>query len=227
MPRTTPPERLSEIIAATIKVLLHKGYRRTQMSDISQELGLSAGALYRYVEGKEALFDLVIRDVAGQRPEAPELPLPNPAPGAILAFVTETIAREDGIPSLLHALESKAPEDLRAELESIASELFRATARNQVGLKIIERSAYEWPELAEIWWNTARQAVVELLAAYIEKRGDRLHSFPNVEAASRVFTEVTAYYAMHRHYDPKPTEMTEEEAEATAVAVIVRAFLKE
>jgi AcrR family transcriptional regulator len=49
MPRRTPPNRLADIAEAARKVFTEKGYRRTLMTDVGKELGLSHALLYRFV----------------------------------------------------------------------------------------------------------------------------------------------------------------------------------
>lgn len=231
MPRNPATDRLPDLVRRAGDVFLAKGYRRSQMADITEAMGLSAGAVYRYVASKEALFDLVVRcehDPAEMDRIGP-LPLPTPAPGATLAFLADLIGRESSIPTLLAALDTDAPADVEAEVTAIARELFAPMARRRRGLKIVERSALDWPELAELWWGRARQAVIDLLTAYIRRRiaSGHFRPLPDAAAAARVFTEVPAYFAFHRHYDQRPTPMTDAVAEATAVAVLVGTFVQE
>ena len=54
-------ERLPELIAAAVRVFTRDGYRLARISDVAAELGLSEGAIYRYVDSKEGLFVLAIR----------------------------------------------------------------------------------------------------------------------------------------------------------------------
>lgn len=192
-------------------------------------MGLSSGAIYRWVESKEALFDLVVRcetDPAELTRDR-RLPLPTPDAGSTLAFLAQVLGQETQLPRLRHALDIDAPADVAAEVAAIAREIFRSTARHQRGLKIVERSALDWPELSQLWWGRARAAVLGLLAAYIRRRSDAgyFRGLPDPDAAARVITEVTAYFAMHRHYDAHPTTMDETTAGDLAVTVILRTFL--
>ena len=61
MPRRIPPDRFQEMIAAATGVFIAQGYRRTQMVDVAQAMGVAKGTVYLYVESKEALFDAVVR----------------------------------------------------------------------------------------------------------------------------------------------------------------------
>ena len=60
MARKRPEGRLDQLLDCATRVFIDKGYRRTQMADVAREMGVSAGALYGYVESKEALFHLLI-----------------------------------------------------------------------------------------------------------------------------------------------------------------------
>lgn len=51
--------RTTEIRDAAMRVFVRKGINATTMQDIASEAGLSAGALYRYFEGKEQLVRAV------------------------------------------------------------------------------------------------------------------------------------------------------------------------
>ena len=55
---------LDEFAQAGVQCFLRGGYRLTQVADVSAAMGMSAGAIYRYVEGKEALFDISVHYAA-------------------------------------------------------------------------------------------------------------------------------------------------------------------
>ena len=87
MPRAIPESRFQDLIEAATAVLLEQGYRRTQIADVAERMGVSKGSIYTYVESKEALFDCVLRHAdRSERAEVPErLPVATPPPGATLA----------------------------------------------------------------------------------------------------------------------------------------------
>ena len=72
MPRTIPPQRFDELVRKATEVFIARGYRRTQMADIAEAVGVSKATLYLYVESKEALFALCVRHA--NDPNALELP---------------------------------------------------------------------------------------------------------------------------------------------------------
>jgi DNA-binding transcriptional regulator YbjK len=59
-----PNERKQEIVDAAIRVFARKGYEKTSISDIAQEIGISQGLCYRYFPSKEAIYDAGIEEYA-------------------------------------------------------------------------------------------------------------------------------------------------------------------
>lgn len=225
--RKTDNKRWIELIGAATAVFLSKGYKRTQMADIAGAMGLSAGAIYRYVESKKALFDLVVRAGAGMELEASELapPIATPRPGATLAFLRKTLKREGRIASLDLALTRTKADAAGGEFESIVRELYRKTSQFRVGIKLLDRSALDWPELAALWCGHWRAGLVSQLSRYLDRRISQqlLSPVPDTKAWARLIVETVAFFALHRHYDPFPTAMSESVAEETVVRALIRA----
>jgi len=223
--------RWQEVAQAATEVFLRKGYKRTQMVDVTQALGLSAGAIYRYVESKEALFDLVVSVGAGMNLETSNLtaPIATPKPGATLAFLRRTLKREGRIARLEESLANSKPEDVAAEFEGIVRELYGKTAQFRVGIQLLDRSALDWPELAALWSGRWRANLVDQLSRYLELRISqrRVPPVPDSKPWARYIVETVAFFALHRHYDPFPTEMSDKIAEDTAVFALVRATCAE
>lgn len=59
-----PEERKSEIIAASCRLFLKRGYGRTTMQDVMKELGIAKGTIYHYFRSKEELLEAVIMKMA-------------------------------------------------------------------------------------------------------------------------------------------------------------------
>src|SRR5215470_8946977 len=106
MARKTPPDRLSQLVECATQVFIEQGYRRTQMADVAEALGVAKGTLYLYVETKEALFDLAARYADAERPieNPPSLPVPAPKPGSTLDYVRQRLVQQRSLPSLTEAL---------------------------------------------------------------------------------------------------------------------------
>lgn len=224
--KRTNTSRWVEVVGAATEVFLRKGYKRTQMADVTNAMGLSAGAIYRYVESKEALFDLVVRAGAGMRLEAGELvpPIATPRPGATLTFLRKTLRREGRIASLEDALKQPKVDDSGAEFEGIVRELYRRTLQFRVGIKLLDRSALDWPELAALWSGLWRGSLVNQLAQYLDLRiaKQSFEAVPDSKAWARLVVEAVAFFALHRHYDLFPTPMSDQIAEDTVALAVVR-----
>ena len=229
MARKTPPERLRRLVECATRVFIEQGYRRTQMGDIAEALGVAKGTLYLYVESKDALFDLVARcaDGAHPLPELASLPLATPAAGRTVAYVRDVLAANGEIPALRAALRRTRVRDVRAELEAIVGELYDVLARHRRGIKLIDRSAVDHPELAALWFEGARGGMRDALGAYLEARIRRglLRSVPDVAIAARMILEMVVFWAVHRHWDPHPQSVDESTARTSVIQFIVDALV--
>jgi hypothetical protein len=83
----------------------------------------------------------------------------------------------------------------------------------------------DWPELAALWSGHWRAGLVNQLSRYFDLRiSQRLLSpVPDTNAWGRYVIETVAFFALHRHYDPFPTPMSDTIAEETAVRALVLA----
>lgn len=60
MPKVTEAHleaRRRQILTAAARCFARRGFHRTTMQDIADQAGISAGAIYRYFEGKESLIE--------------------------------------------------------------------------------------------------------------------------------------------------------------------------
>jgi AcrR family transcriptional regulator len=231
--QSSPPRasRLAEILAAASEVVAEKGYERTQMSDVARALGVSAGSLYNYVESKEALFHLLVEHGFGLGSTSP-LPdglVRTPAQGETLALLRRRLAEESGLPTLDAALARRnAPPDPRAEAEAVIRELYGVVHRNRRGIRLLERSAHEWPELAALFYVEMRSRMLERLEAWIARRVAQGAFLPVADAASaaRFVNESVAWFAMHRFGDYDARKLDDRACEDTTVALLVNALLR-
>jgi AcrR family transcriptional regulator len=230
MARKMPDDRLRRLVECATRVFVDQGYRRTQMADIAAALGVAKGTIYLYVESKEALFDLAVRhaDAPDGLADLPTLPVPNPEAGATVRYVREMLERNQTLPELQAALARKRVGDARAELESIVGELYDVLACNRCGIKLIDRSAPDLPELAALWFGGTRGGAIVALATYLERRirAGLIRPVPNVEVAARLIIETTIFWAVHRHWDPHPQAVEDATARETVVRFIVQALAK-
>ncbi len=213
MSRRTPPNRLAEIAEAARQVFTEKGYRRTLMTDVGERLGLSHALLYRYVESKEALFQLALLGAIDPgRLEGLPAPLPTPAPGEALRPLADWTAGNSTFPRVRAALAADGCEDIRAEFHGVVDEYYSVIEDNRAVLALLERSAADIPELGELYFGRSRQGQVDMLGEYVARRSrtGHLRAFPDPALANQFIVETVAWFAWHRRDHPVPIEVDDE-----------------
>ena len=228
MPRQMPAQRFQDLVEAATRVFITQGYRRTQMADVAEALGVAKGTLYLCVESKEALFDVALRYADVPRPiVAPAtLPIPAPGRGRTLRYVQERLASDPASPTLREAIGRSRAHVSAEELAKIVRELHQAMARNRTGIKLVDRCAVEYPELAKVWFGRGRRALLAQLTTYLES-GIRLRRFravPDPAVAARLIMETLVFWAVHRHWDPAPQPVDPRAVEETVVQMLVDAL---
>src|SRR6476659_4258805 len=58
-----PDARRAAIVAAARAVFARKGYHRTGIADIVDELQIARGTFYRYFDSKRAIFQVILGDM--------------------------------------------------------------------------------------------------------------------------------------------------------------------
>ncbi len=226
-------ERFGEVIAAAVRVFTRDGYRAARMSDVAREAGLSEAALYRYVEGKEGLFVLAIKhallleDMPPEEGPGAEFPLRPPSLARMILQVREFVAAEVPFGSLAAALAGPESDDPAEELEAVMRELFILETQTREAADMIERSARELPELADLLNTGLRKPVLGTLAEYLERRAGSgaLRRTPDTEATARLVLETLTWFARHRHSDPYGAAIPDELAEDTAIDALIHALV--
>lgn len=231
MGRKIPDGRFEELADCATRVFIENGYRRTQMADVAEALGVAKGTLYLYVESKEALFDLALHyaDAPDQLSKPERLPIPTPKPGATADYVRQRLMENQKLPVLEAALARKRAPDVPRELEEIVREMYGVLAAHRRAIKLLDRSAADHPELAAIWFESGREGLMALLERYLASRvrAGQLRAVPDVPATARLIIEMIAFWAVHRHWDPHPQTIDEAVAENTVVRFVVGALVEE
>jgi AcrR family transcriptional regulator len=222
-------ERFGEVITAAVRVFTADGYRSTRMSDVARVAGLSEAALYRYVESKEGLFVLAIRHalLLEHMPAGREFPLRPPSLAQMILQVREFVAAEVPFGSLAAALRGTGTGDPAAELEAVMRELFTLETQTREAADMIERSARELPELADLLNSGLRRPVLAALTEYLEGRAKTglLRVTPDAAATARLVLETLTWFARHRHSDPHGAAIPDALAEETAVDALIHALV--
>jgi AcrR family transcriptional regulator len=201
VPLTLKPERLPHIVAAAGQVFARVGYRRAMMSDLAAEAGVALGTLYSYAESKEELFERSLRLGFGAPVDSPA------APGlgfeeSVFGFVRDRLAEAGRFPALSAAADQPPAGDLAAELETVVGEVYDAIAALHLGIRILDRSAGDWPELAELFVTEVRRPALDRLERYLASRvaAGVLPAPPSIAVAARLVVETCAVLAMHRRF---------------------------
>jgi len=228
MARKRPEGRLDQLLDSATRVFIAQGYRRTQMADVAREMGVSPGALYGYVESKEALFHLLIdRAFTAQPVDAPALPVRTPAPGATLARLRERLSLETALPRLAAATARAKASDPRAELEEVLRELYDIIDRTRAGTALIERSALDMPSFATVFYVEMRRDLLARLTRYLEKRirAGQLRRVPDATTVARLILETITWFARHRLRDRDSVAIDDVAARATTMDFLLAGLL--
>jgi AcrR family transcriptional regulator len=219
MARSIPPQRLPAVLAAAAGVFVTHGYQRSQMQDVADALGLAKGTLYRYAASKAALFAAVVRYADGVEPPpgVDELPVGDPAPGELAGLIAARLTAEVGDMALTRALTSPHPlDDVTAELAGIVVDLYQRLARHRTAIKLVDRCAPELPDLAAVWFGTARGAQMSGVEAYLRARqATGALALPGpAPLVARTLVELCVLWAVHCRFDPAPPSHTAPSAAA-------------
>jgi AcrR family transcriptional regulator len=234
--RVIPSDRLPAVIDTAARVFIRHGYRRTQMQDVADELGLAKGTLYGYAEGKEALFAAALRYADGTEPlpGVSELPLPAPAAGELAGLVADRLGTELPALALTKALDRAAPPATpaatNAELSEIMVDLYGRLARHRMAIKLVDRCAPELPELAGVWKDAGRGAQMSGMERYLRDReaAGLLRVPGSLPVVARTAVELCVLWAVHCHFDEAPLDPAppdDETVAATVAAMVARSVV--
>ncbi len=88
MPRVSSQyrdERRAQILAAARRCFVREGFHQTSMQDLLAEAGMSAGAVYRYFDSKDAMIVAIAEENLEQ----------------VVSIVRDSVARGDGVGAAL------------------------------------------------------------------------------------------------------------------------------
>ena len=196
------------------------------MVDVARQAGVAPGTLYSYVESKEALFGLVLERASNPDVLPPtELPVRAPSTEELFDRLGKGFTWATGLPALHAALDRKRVTDSRRELQEIVEELWDLINGSRRVADVIERSARDWPELADFFYRQLRRTLLADLTSYVERRATKGHLRPTAhpEVVARFVIETITWFARHRHGDPD-TNLDDDAVRAEVVPLIVNAL---
>jgi AcrR family transcriptional regulator len=144
-----------QILPAALRVFAESGYAGARLEDIARLAGLSKAALYGYYEGKEAIFEALVRSAV----------VPN-------------IER---LEFLVSGWRGSAAELLRRFFETLAQVV--RTTELAAFPKLIIAEASNFPHLADFYRRTVIERGLAVLARII-RRGIRRGEFRRVDPAA-------------------------------------------
>jgi AcrR family transcriptional regulator len=227
MPRKRPSNRLDQIADAATEVFIRDGFATAKVTRIAERAGVGPGTIYLYAEGKEALFDLALRR-ALEDPMvwSTPLPHPNPASGAVAEALWRCLQNAAHFPQLWLAAESPPPEDVPAEVEGILREMYRWLSRYRTAVKLVERCAGDWPDVAQLFYRRFWRGGIRRVADYlVRRRGEgALPAHGDALAAAHLSIESLAWMAVHRPWTPDAAVIPSAVAEETAIGMLIPAI---
>jgi AcrR family transcriptional regulator len=225
--RPLPEDRLEDLLRAGAAVFSRRGYRRTQMAEVAREMGVSPGNVYNYVEGKDALFYLVLRRGFGERPG--EEPTQLPVTGASVEVTANWVARRldfiSDFPELEAAFARTQPSDPRAEVEAVVGELYDVLIRVRLGVDMIERSIEDVPELARIFAGVRRELFTRYERYLRQRAGEGTLRVEHAQAVAHLIVELCSWAARRRPHDPDATQISDAVARQAVCRFAANALL--
>ena len=208
-----------------------RGLALTQMSDIGNRLGVSAGNLYNYVDSKETLFWWCLRAAAHEVDlAAVDLPLTSPPRDIVLKDAGTLLHGVGALAALDAALVRKRVHHDRVEeeLRGVVEELYDLNLRYRDLLGLVEQSARALPELHGIFYADFRGNALARIEEYIARRARSGHLLGEVDpaVAARAIVESTAWFARHRLGDPDGHLLDEVACRETVITMCTRSLLR-
>ena len=208
MARLSPADRFAHLLDAALTVFADRGVHRARMADVAQEMGVSPGTLYNYVESKDALFFLLLEHgLSSQKAELPPaLPVPTPPEGVLFARLDEKVLTYTRIEPLERALATSATTDGSAEFRHIVTTLYDKVASNRRWVDLLERSSADSPEVAHLFLIQVRRALLGALTDYLGARmaTGQLRTVAEAPMAARFLLETVMTFARRLPRDPDP-----------------------
>jgi hypothetical protein len=123
---------------------------------------------------------------------------------ATAVFLAHTIGQRARWPVLKAALRAVAVRDVDAEIAAIVGELFDLLSRARTMIWLLDRCAWELPQLREAYVERVRKPYFDDIALYVSKRrrmppGGRGE---DPAAIGRALVEMVAWMAMHHAREP-------------------------
>jgi AcrR family transcriptional regulator len=228
MPRIRAPGRVDRIAEAAIDVFTRQGFAKARISSIADLAQVGPGTVYLYAESKEALFDLALRR-ALEDPEIwrTELPHRTPSRGEIADHAWRCLQNAAQFPRLWLAIDSPPPRHIREEVGGILQELADWLHRYRRAIKLIERSASDWPDISQVFYRRFWRGGVRRIAEYLARRTreGKLPADRDSLIEAHFLVEALSWTAVHRHWAEDGAALAESQVAATVQPMLLDAIV--
>lgn len=208
---------LELVASAGAAAFTEAGYRLTQVAHVAERLQVSVGAIYRYVDSKDALFEVSALFAAGRL--EPVGPSPRTAEGnaAFEDHMRAFFAEHARWPVLdtAKAMGGGDPGE-------IAAELFDLLSRWAVLVRLLERCARDRPDLMRLFEDGLRTPYMADLTRWAYGRRGEGRARP--DALARGAMEAVSWLAIRRPHDASGQSISDTDARAAAIALVRGAF---
>ncbi len=222
--------RFREIIKTAGTVFGRKGFRRTLISDIAQEIGVSQGTIYNYFESKEALFEFTLQALYREDYVLPtSLPVPTPPPGQELLQSRILLQEYRPHPNLVDVLERPAQSDIVAEITKIVRELFWQNVRYGTLIRMIETSGDDYPKLYDFYYGDIRGMTIQRWEEYLRARVEQglIRPLPDPAVTARSIIELSSWWSRNAKGDSGPEVYDDHRAIDGIIDLVVNSLIKE
>src|ERR1700722_14460672 len=159
-----PVRPLAEIADAAVRVFTDKGFRQAGISDVAAALGLSHGAVYTYVDSKQALLYLAL--LRAMRPDAVtmlKIPVTARPPQELVDVAEEWVGKQIAAAAVAppHGHQARPPG--AQELAALIDGHIGLVEGHRQVLELVGRLAEDGPELAQWLYVRLRRSNLEML----------------------------------------------------------------
>ncbi len=166
---------------------------------------------------------MTVRQLEGlPLPEPQTRPMASPSPEALAQRMDEAIAASFSLPRLDEALRRRRVTDAKGELAGVIDELFERTEATRQAADVLERSAFEVPQLTAVFYGKVRRGLLERLGELIRKRAAAGHyRRTDAKILARVIVESVTTFGRHIHHDIEPPGFDLGDARRVVVETLV------
>lgn len=147
------------------------------------------------------------------------LPHPTPGRGVIAEHVWSCLQNAAHFPRLWLAADSPAPSEVQigAEVDGILAELYQWLHRYRQGVKLVERSALDWPDVAQVFYRRFWRGGIRRVADYLARRmkEEAIPAREDAMVAARFVVEALTWMAVHRPWSEDGAALTDPAVVAT------------